>query len=110
MTVLDMTLGELRDLMGEGVIFGHSDFHCRALCELDQAGERDLACVESADDIEAANATRAGALLVPEALGGVDAHQLIVADPRATLERMVSRFSEMETLELKPITPTSTDS
>lgn len=96
MTTLNMTLGEARDLIEEGVIFGHADFHCRAIRGLDLAEEQDLACVESAEDLEAAKTTRAGALLVPEALGGVDAHQLIVPDPRATLQRLLARLSRAE--------------
>jgi hypothetical protein len=92
MTTLDMTLGQVRDLMEEGVIFGHSDFHCRALRGLEVAEAPDLACVETPDQFEAAAASRAGALLVPEALGGLDAHQLIVPDPRASLERLLVRL------------------
>lgn len=94
MTTLDMTLGQVRDLMEEGVIFGHSDFHCRALQELAVAEAPDLAWVETPDQFEAAAASRAGALLVPEALGGLDAHQLIVPDPRASLERLLVRLGQ----------------
>lgn len=94
MTILDMTLGQVRDLLGEGVIFGHADFRCRALESLDSAREQDLACVETPDDFASASATRAGALIVPEALGGVDAHQLIVTDPGASLERLRSQIEK----------------
>lgn len=103
MTTLDMTLGQVRDLVEEGVIFGHSDFHCRSIRPLDSAEAQDFACVEAPEQFDAASSTRAGALLVPEALGGVDAHQLVVPNPRATLERLRARLEEDAAAGRKPI-------
>ncbi|MFQ5527186.1 MAG: hypothetical protein ACE5GX_13105 [Thermoanaerobaculia bacterium] len=91
MSELNMTLGEVRELIGEGVIFGHADFHCREIRSLAFAEEQDLAVVGSPDQLAAAEASAAGAFLVSEALGGLDGHQLIVEDPMAVFEELEKR-------------------
>ena len=69
MAKLDLTLGEVRELIGDGVIFGHADFRCQKIAGLDRAGADDLSFVEGARHFASVERSAAGALLVPEALG-----------------------------------------
>ncbi len=96
MARLNLTLGEVRDVIGDGAIFGHSGFVCKSVMSLDRAGHDDLSFVKSQKYVQAAKKSRAGALLVPEALGGTDAHQLVLSDPVAGLGKLLHRISEKQ--------------
>jgi len=96
MARLNLTLGEVRDVIGDGAIFGHSGFVCKSVMSLDRAGHDDLSFVKSQKYVQAAKKSRAGALLVPEALGGTDARQLVLSDPVAGLGRLLHWISEKQ--------------
>ena len=99
MAKLNLTLGEVREVMGDGVIFGHSDFVCKSIVSLDRAETDDLSFVKEQKYFQAAEQSRAGALLVPEALGGSDAHQLVLSDPVAGLGKLLHWISEQQRVE-----------
>ncbi len=96
MARLNLTLGEVRDVIGDGAIFGHSGFVCKSVMSLDRAGHDDLSFVKSQKYVQAAKKSRAGALLVPEALGGTDARQLVLSDPVAGLGKLLHWISEKQ--------------
>lgn len=93
MANLDMTLGELRELLGEGELVGDADFLCRELRGLDEAGPEDLSFVKGRKQLAAARDSKAGALLVPSRIEGVSAHQLVLADPFVALTRVLTRVA-----------------
>ncbi len=108
MAKLNLTLGEVRDLVGEGVIFGHADFVCRSIVRLDHAGPSDLSFVKGEKYFAAAEASRAGALVVPQALGGTQAHQLVLSDPHAGLARLLDWVAERQRGKATGIDPRAT--
>lgn len=89
MATLDMTLGELRELLGEGELVGDSEFRCRELRGLEEAGPEDLSFVKGRKQLAAARASSAGALLVPEGIGDLAAHQIVLAEPFVALTRVL---------------------
>lgn len=93
MAKLDMTLDQLRDVLGEGELFGDGDFRCRELAALDEAGPEDLSFVKGRKHLPAARASRAGALLVSERLEDLAAHQIVLADPFVALTRVLARIA-----------------
>ncbi|MCP4205324.1 MAG: UDP-3-O-(3-hydroxymyristoyl)glucosamine N-acyltransferase [bacterium] len=93
MARLDMTLGELRELLGEGELAGDAEFLCRELRGLDDAGPEDLSFVKGRKQVAAALASKAGALLVPEKIDGITAHQLVLGEPFVALTRVLARIA-----------------
>ena len=81
MARLDKTLTEVRELLAGGEIRGPGDFHCQGVASLEAAGPRDLSFVKNEGYFDAARASRAGALLVPQVIDGCSAHQIVVPDP-----------------------------
>ncbi|MFQ5528631.1 MAG: UDP-3-O-(3-hydroxymyristoyl)glucosamine N-acyltransferase [Thermoanaerobaculia bacterium] len=94
MAGLNMTLGELRDLLGDGELVGDADFLCRELRGLGEAGPADLSFVKGRKQMAAAQASRAGALLVPEPIEGTSAHQIVLDEPFVALTRVLARIAE----------------
>lgn len=93
MAILDMTLGELHELLGEGELLGDADFRCRELRGLDEAESEDVSFAKGRKHLAAARASEAGALLLPERLEGVSAHQIVLAEPFAALTRVLARIA-----------------
>lgn len=93
MAKLNMTLGELRELLGEGDLIGDAAFLCEELAALDLAGPRDLSFVKGPKHLAAARASRAGALLVPEHLEDLEAHQIVLSNPFVALTRLLGRIA-----------------
>jgi len=81
MSTLRLTLGEVRDLLGGGEIVGDAGFFCQSVASLGRAGQNQLSFVKDLSRMEEASASQAGAFLVPEALSGLHAHQLVVNQP-----------------------------
>ena len=90
MATLGMTLGELRELLGEGELVGDPEFRCRELRGLEEAGPEDLSFVKGRKQLDAARASNAGALLVPERIDESHAHQIVLAEPFVALTRVLS--------------------
>ncbi|MDX1500884.1 MAG: UDP-3-O-(3-hydroxymyristoyl)glucosamine N-acyltransferase [Thermoanaerobaculia bacterium] len=91
---LDLTLDEVRGLVGGGEIVGDPGFLCAGLAPLESAGPRDLSFVKDRRYLEAAAGSRAGALLVPEPIDGFAGHQLVVTAPLAAFARILARIAE----------------
>ncbi len=81
MSQLNLTLNEVRTLLGGGQLVGSGEFLCDGVASLESAGPSDLSFVKGDRHFDAARASGAGALLVPAAIDGVKAHQLAVPDP-----------------------------
>jgi UDP-3-O-[3-hydroxymyristoyl] glucosamine N-acyltransferase len=81
MSKLQMTLEEVRNLIGCGEIVGDSGFYCSSVASLDHAGPDQLSFVRDNRYFEEARRSRAGALLVPEQIKGSEAQQLVVEQP-----------------------------
>ena len=81
MSKLGLTLQQVRDLVGSGEIVGDAGFHCQAVASLEAAGPDELSFARDRRYFEAALASKAGALLVPETIEGATAHQLVVDEP-----------------------------
>ncbi len=90
---LGLCLAEVRDLVGGGELLGDPDFQCRAVAVLERAGEHDLSFVKSTAFFDAARASRAGALIVPEAIEGYAGHQLAVPDPFLAFGLVLARIA-----------------
>jgi UDP-3-O-[3-hydroxymyristoyl] glucosamine N-acyltransferase len=81
MSKLQMTLEEIRALIGGGEIVGDPGFYCSSVASLDHAGPDQLSFVRDQRYFEVASRSQAGALLVPEQVKGMAAQQLVVEQP-----------------------------
>ncbi len=81
MSQLDLTLDQVRALLGGGTLVGSGAFLCRGVASLGAAGPSDLSFVRGERNFNDARESAAGALLVPTPIDGVGAHQLAVPDP-----------------------------
>jgi UDP-3-O-[3-hydroxymyristoyl] glucosamine N-acyltransferase len=100
-----MTLQEVRDFVGQGEIVGDGGFVCRSVASLEGAGGDQLSFVKDQRFVERAHRSRAGALLVPVAIDGLAAHQLVVESPYAafgTLLRKIAREKRAQPAGLHP--------
>lgn len=97
MARLGLTLGRVRDVIGEGELVGAADFFCESVASLRVAGAADLSFVKSERYFESASGSRAGALLVPARLEGIAAHQLVLSNPFSALGRLLHWISERDT-------------
>lgn len=89
MSHLGMTLGEVRDLLGHGELMGCPDFICESISSLSAAGSDAISFVRDERYFGAALTSEAGALLVPSAIAGTSAHQLVVSDPTQDFGRLL---------------------
>ena len=94
MPILNLSLEEVSRLVGGGEILGDRAFRCAAVASLEAAGPEDLSFLRSAKQMARARTSSAGALLVPERLEGVAAHQLVVADPFAAFAVVLRHIDE----------------
>jgi UDP-3-O-[3-hydroxymyristoyl] glucosamine N-acyltransferase len=81
MSKLQMTLEEVRDLIGGGEILGNPGFFCSSVASLDHARPDQLSFVKDSRYFDEARRSQAGALLVPERIKGTEAEQLVVEQP-----------------------------
>lgn len=86
---INMTLAEVRDLVGGGEIVGDESFVCRSVASLERATANSLAFVRDRRYADQAAASQAGALVVGERLPGVDAHLLIVDAPDVAFAKVL---------------------
>ena len=94
MSSLNMTVQEIRDLIGEGDIVGHPDFLCRSLASLGRAEGDQLSFVKGARHVESARRSGAGALLVSAPIPDLERPQLVVPNPHLTFGRLLQRVAE----------------
>lgn len=108
MAKLNMTLGELRALLGEGELVGDAEFALNELAGLEDAGPRDLSFVKGRKHLSAALTSRAGALLVPERIEEASAHQIVLAEPFVALTRVLSGIAAKKRAREPGIHPAAT--
>lgn len=85
------TLGELAELTGARVV-GERSRRIGAIRTLAAAGPGDLSFLTGAKYLEAARASRAGAILVGRETDGLAADQLVVDKPALALARLLAHF------------------
>ncbi len=105
MSQLGMTLEEIRDFAGEGEIVGSAEVFCSSVASLDRAGDDQLSFVKDASFFEAARRSRAGALLVPEAIAGLDTPQLVVGAPYELFGRLLLKIAEEKRRQPRGVHP-----
>lgn len=93
MAKLDLTLAEVGRLVG-GEIVGDPAFRCRELASVDAAGADDLSFIKTSALEDRARASRAGALLVPARIDGLEAHQVLVEEPFGAFVRLLETIAE----------------
>jgi UDP-3-O-[3-hydroxymyristoyl] glucosamine N-acyltransferase len=86
-----LTLGELAAEVG-GRVIGDESRPIEGIRTLEAAGPTDLSFLTGARYLEAARASRAGAILVPRETDGLASDQLVVAKPSLALGRLLERF------------------
>ncbi|MGI9626520.1 MAG: UDP-3-O-(3-hydroxymyristoyl)glucosamine N-acyltransferase [Longimicrobiales bacterium] len=94
MSLLNMTLREVRDFLGEGQVVGSPDFHCRSLASLGRAKDDQLSFVKGDRHVEAARASGAGALLVSAPIPSLETSQLVLQNPYLAFGRLLERVAE----------------
>ncbi len=93
MAKLEMTLEEIRSLIGGGEIFGDPNFNCESVASLEQAGPGDLSFVKSNRYAEQACRSAAGALLVTSRLESYGGNQLVVEHPQLAFARVLREIA-----------------
>jgi UDP-3-O-[3-hydroxymyristoyl] glucosamine N-acyltransferase len=93
MSLLKMTLAEIRAFIGEGEIVGLPDFYCQSVASLDQAQENQLSFVKDGRYFDKALQSAAGALLVPEEIEGYRGNQLVVADSHRVFGQLLAKVA-----------------
>lgn len=105
MSRLELSLGEVRELVGGGELLGDERFRCRSIASLGAAGPDQLSFVKSSSYFEQAVASRAGALLVPEPVPGYAGHQLVVANPFLAFARVLARIAREQRSQPRGVHP-----
>ncbi len=93
MSRLEMTLEAVRGFIGEGEILGDQDFVCRSVASLEGAEGDQLSFVKDRRFFDRARQSHAGAILVPEAIEGVTAHQLVVGNPYVAFGALLHKIA-----------------
>ena len=93
MAKLDLTLAEVGRLV-DGEIVGDPSFRCRSIASVEAAGAQDLSFIKSVKLADRARGSAAGALLVPAPIDGLEAHQIVVAEPFAAFVRLLEKIAE----------------
>ncbi|MDH3745613.1 MAG: UDP-3-O-(3-hydroxymyristoyl)glucosamine N-acyltransferase, partial [Acidobacteriota bacterium] len=108
MSRLEKTLQEVRKVIGSGDILGDPGFLCRSVASLENAGPEQLSFVRGRAHEEKARKSRAGALVVPIAVEGISAHQLVVEDAGAAFSRVLEVIAASRRRRVPGIEPTAT--
>jgi len=95
-TAPDFTAATLADI-APGTLRGESDAHFTNVRPLEAAGPDDVAFLLDKRHVDAARASRAGLLIVPVALDGLDTPQIVCDDVGMALAHVLQAFAEQQT-------------
>ncbi len=96
MSKLQMTLEDVRELIGCGEIVGDPSFFCASVASLDHAGAEQLSFAKDNRYFDEALRSYAGALLVPERISGSTAHQLVVENPFMVFGKILQYIAQVK--------------
>jgi UDP-3-O-[3-hydroxymyristoyl] glucosamine N-acyltransferase len=99
MSRLGLTLQQIVELIEGSSVVGDSGFLCESVAPLQLAGENDLSFVRDSKAEKLAKRSRAGALVVREALDDVNACQLVVPDVMTAMIRVLERIGSKKRLQ-----------
>jgi len=95
-TAPDFTAQTLADI-APGTLQGESDVHFTAARLLEAAGPHDVAFLLDKRHVDAARASRAGLLIVPAVLDGLDTPQIVCDDVGMAMAHILQAFAEKQT-------------
>ncbi len=93
MSLLNMTLGEVKEFLGEGRIVGDPQFQCRTIGSLGKAGADGISFMRDASFSDEAKSSGVGALLLSEEASEIKCHQLILPEPYQAFGRLLQRIA-----------------
>jgi UDP-3-O-[3-hydroxymyristoyl] glucosamine N-acyltransferase len=96
MSKLQMTLENVRELIGGGEIVGDPSFFCSSVASLHHAGPEQLSFAKDHRYFDEASRSRAGALLVPDRIKGSTAHQLVVENPFMLFGKILQYIAQLK--------------